>query len=69
MTTAKHFICQQCKHYDPFKFGCKAFPTIESGGIPDDVLTGENDHSKPFPDQINNLVFEKKMTESEHQPN
>jgi len=33
---------------------CKAFPK----GIPDDILTGKNDHTKKYPKQENDIVFE-----------
>ena len=45
-------ICNGCKnHIDGLK--CKAFEII-----PDEILFGENDHSKPLPDQKNDIVFE-----------
>jgi len=46
-------LCQNCKNY----FGdlkCQAF----SDRIPNEILLGENDHSKPLPDQKNDIVFE-----------
>ena len=47
-------ICYFCVHYlDSFK--CKAFPKK----IPDEIIFGENDHSKPLPKQGNKIVFEK----------
>jgi hypothetical protein len=39
--------CIACIHYnsdDVVKFSCKAFPNR----IPDEILEGEHDHSKPF---------------------
>ena len=45
------FICSRCKHFRRFEGGCDAFPD----GIPDEI---ENDHSKPLPDQENDIVFE-----------
>ena len=33
---------------------CKAFPN----GIPDEIYFGENDHSKPLPNQKNDITFE-----------
>lgn len=46
-------VCNNCK----WNYGdgtCRAFPQ----GIPDSILTGENDHKEPFLDQRNNIVFE-----------
>lgn len=45
-----------CKHFKYSEFNCIAFPD----GIPDEILTGENDHSKPLPDQNNKIVFSEK---------
>jgi hypothetical protein len=48
-------LCQNCKYY----FGelkCMAFPDR----IPDEILKGDNDHSKPLPDQGDDIVFENK---------
>ena len=47
-------ICLDCKHYIG-EGKCKAFPD----GIPEMILSNENDHSKQLPDQGNNIVFEK----------
>jgi hypothetical protein len=47
-------ICFNCKNYLK-KATCKAFPN----GIPEEILLGRNDHSKPLPDQKNTIVFEK----------
>ncbi len=46
-------ICMVCKHHKA-KFKCPAFPN----GIPDEILNGNNDHSKPLPEQDNDIVFE-----------
>lgn len=46
-------ICNNCKHY----FGdlkCVAFPNR----IPNQILLGNNNHSKPLPEQENDFVFE-----------
>ncbi len=54
-------ICLECKHYDKKTVafvGCGAFP--EKPGIPWEILTGENDHRTPLPDQENDIVFERK---------
>lgn len=53
MTTTRNLICFKCKHYTPLEGGCKAFDDI-----PNEILL-ENDHSKPLPDQKNDIVFEK----------
>jgi hypothetical protein len=49
-------ICMNCKHYDWDRNLCVAFPK----GVPDEILEGENDHSKPLPEQDNDIVFEEK---------
>lgn len=45
-------ICNKCKNRIT-GIKCKAFDII-----PDVVLFGENDHSKPLPNQSNDVVFE-----------
>lgn len=53
----KEPICFFCKHFIEGKdYKCQAFPD----GIPNDILFDKNDHSKPLPDQKNEIVFEKK---------
>jgi hypothetical protein len=47
------YICINCKFLDK-NLKCKAFPK----GIPKEILLGENDHSKPLPNQENNIIFE-----------
>ena len=47
------FYCQMCVNFWHNGF-CSAFPE----GIPLEILQGENDHSKPLPDQDNDIVFE-----------
>jgi hypothetical protein len=58
-------ICFECKHFTPGQPGCKAFPMTDDweGGIPDEILSGENDHSKPLKGQQNDIVFEKRPTD------
>jgi hypothetical protein len=48
--------CFNCSNYieKKNKFICLAF----ADGIPDEILLGENDHSKPLPEQGNDIVFE-----------
>ncbi len=50
----ENLICFNCIHFDRFGGGCDAFPD----GIPDVITSGENKHSKPLPDQDNDIVFE-----------
>lgn len=51
---AIELICSKCKHFRRFEGGCAAFPN----GIPDEITSGLNDHSKPLPEQENDIVFE-----------
>lgn len=51
---AVDLICFKCKHFNKFGLGCKAFPE----GIPDEIISGENEHKEPLPEQKNNIVFE-----------
>jgi hypothetical protein len=46
-------VCTLCKHYS-LEGGCVAFPR----GIPVEIWSGENDHTKPFPGD-NGIQFEK----------
>tara|TARA_R110000744_G_scaffold225431_1_gene343812 strand:+ start:731 stop:919 length:189 start_codon:yes stop_codon:yes gene_type:complete len=45
-------ICNKCKHQLK-NLKCKAF-----NKIPNEILLGENNHTKPLPTQKNNIVFE-----------
>jgi len=47
-------VCIDCKHFDKDRWNCPAFPD----GIPEPILVGDNDHSKPLPDQQNEIIFE-----------
>lgn len=47
-------ICFKCKHLNIETSKCPAF----KGDIPDEILNGDNDHSKPLPGQGNKIVFE-----------
>ena len=48
--------CLQCKHYYNINaFTCRAFLDI-----PDEILSGKNDHSKPLSNQDNSIIFESK---------
>ena len=51
---AVNLICFSCKHFNRGDIGCTAFPE----GIPNEITSGENDHSTPLPDQGNDIVFE-----------
>jgi len=53
-------ICARCKNFilNKKRNLCKAFP--KPPGIPWEIVSGENDHSKPLPDQKNDIVFESK---------
>jgi len=53
--------CYKCAFYIGDS-ECVAFPE----GIPADILTGLFDHSKPFPDQKNNIVFEREILNEKH---
>jgi hypothetical protein len=46
-------ICNDCKHWNRGTLSCKAFSKI-----PIEILSGANSHSKPFPSQNNDFVFE-----------
>jgi hypothetical protein len=55
----KKIACNTCKNYSRDKVSngdypcCKAFDKI-----PNDILSGDNMHMKPLPDQKNNVVYE-----------
>ncbi len=51
---AIELICSKCKHFRRFDGGCDAFPD----GIPDEITSGENNHSEPLKGQQNRIVFE-----------
>ena len=51
---AKELICFKCKHFNLSGTGCNAF----SEGIPSEITSGENNHSKPLKGQGNDIVFE-----------
>ncbi len=56
----EHPICINCKNFNEllflnFEHKCKAFEKIE---IPEEIWSGENNHTKPLPDQDNDIVFE-----------
>lgn len=49
-------LCSNCKWYLG-ELKCAAF----LDRIPDEILNGENDHTKPLPEQENDVVFEEKI--------
>ena len=55
MQFSKKVLCTMCKRFrsDGANVWCKAFPK----GIPDKILTGEHDHTKPFKGD-NGILFE-----------
>ena len=47
-------ICNDCKNFIKGEgLKCKAFERI-----PNEIISGINDHSKPLTNQVNNVVFE-----------
>ena len=52
MIEAIYVPCDLCKHVRE-NDTCKAFPD----GIPEDILTGEHDHTEPYPGD-NGIQFE-----------
>ena len=57
---AVNLICFRCKHFRRLEGGCDAFPA----GIPDEIISGENEHSKPLSFQTNDIIFELSDTEN-----
>ena len=51
---AVDLVCFKCRNFRRFKGGCLAFPD----GIPDQITSGQNEHSKPLKGQKNKIVFE-----------
>lgn len=51
-------VCMTCKHFNFIDHAvntCAAFPS----GIPDEIWSGKNDHTKPYPGD-HGIRFEKK---------
>ena len=46
-------ICDSCSHILIRRHTCEAFPD----GIPEEILNKKIIHSKPLPEQGNNIVF------------
>ena len=51
---AVDLVCFKCKNFRRFRGGCLAFPS----GIPNQITSGQNKHSKPLKGQKNKIVFE-----------
>jgi len=51
---ARDLVCFRCKHFSGIAPGCAAFPD----GIPEEITSGANKHTKPLKGQANTLVFE-----------
>jgi hypothetical protein len=49
-------VCDLCKHILIRRYTCEAFPQ----GIPKVILNRKNNHSKPLPEQENDIVFDLK---------
>ena len=46
--------CSHCsQEFNSIDFTCRAFPA----GIPDDILSGDNKHEAPVPDQGNEVIY------------
>lgn len=54
--TSKQPICFNCKHFNLEESTCPAF----DGDIPDEIIFGDNDHTKPIDGQNGKIVYEKK---------
>lgn len=57
--------CVECAHFifNKKKNICAAFPEETKKfprGIPWEIISGQDDHSEPFPDQENKIVFKRK---------
>ncbi len=71
MLTACSCFKRMCKHYEGIlesdnpkrdgKHVCKAFPN----GIPEDIVTGKNEHSAIVPLQNNNEIYERARSYAE----
>jgi len=46
-------VCDSCSHILVRRHTCEAFPD----GIPEEILNRKIIHSKPLPEQGNNIVF------------
>ncbi len=50
---AINLVCFRCKHFNVYEGGCAAFEE----DIPDEITSGENEHTEPLPNQNNTIVF------------
>ncbi|MBN1547260.1 MAG: hypothetical protein JW902_11420 [Syntrophaceae bacterium] len=48
-------LCWGCKNAEHPDGGCKAFP---GRALPDDILSGDFEHTKRHPEQDNDILFE-----------
>ncbi len=48
-------ICFTCKHFDQETLRCPAFPNQD---VPDEILFGDDDHSKIHEEQTGNYTYE-----------
>jgi len=49
-----NIICDLCKHSLIRHYTCRAFPDV----TPEEILKGENRHSKPLAELDNDIIFE-----------
>lgn len=49
-------ICLNCINFNKVDFNCNAFKEI-----PNEILSGKNDHSEPLKGQGNKIIFEKRI--------
>ena len=47
-------VCINCKHFNKDMWNCKAFPN----GLPDEIRINGDPHTKPLPNQKNDIVFD-----------
>ena len=56
--------CRHCEHevtnWDKFDYSC---PFFKNGVIPDDIISGKNDHTKPHKNQIGDTVYKERIIE------
>ena len=60
--------CMTCKHYNSNGLNafCVAFPDESyPDGIPEEILSDEVEHDKPFAGQVGETIYEEKTDEDE----